>query len=53
MSLWDVLIGIGPIAYHGGLNLGIDFRGGTLIQLRFSQSVDLNTNPNQTLGNLR
>jgi preprotein translocase subunit SecF len=41
LSLLIILIGIGSIAYHGGLNLGIDFRGGTLIQLRFSQPVDL------------
>ena len=41
LSLLVILIGIGSIAYHGGLNLGIDFRGGTLIQLRFSQPVDL------------
>jgi preprotein translocase subunit SecF len=41
LSLVVILIGIGSIAYHGGLNLGIDFRGGTLVQLRFSQPVDL------------
>jgi preprotein translocase subunit SecF len=53
LSLLVVLMGIGSIAYHGELNLGIDFRGGALIQPRFSQPVDLNTNSSQTLGNLR
>jgi len=43
LSLVVILIGIGSIAYHGGLNLGIDFRGGTLVQLRLSQPVDLST----------
>lgn len=43
LSLLVILIGIGSIVWHGGLNLGIDFTGGTLVQLRFSQPADLGT----------
>ncbi len=32
-----ILIGLISIIAHGGLNLGIDFSGGTLLQLRFSE----------------
>ncbi|SEM19212.1 protein translocase subunit secF [Syntrophus gentianae] len=35
-SIVYILIGIGSIFWHGGLNFGIDFAGGTLIQIRFS-----------------
>ena len=41
LSLLLILLGIGSIIVHGGLNEGIDFSGGTLIQLRFSQPADL------------
>lgn len=41
LSVVVILIGIGSIIVHGGLNLGIDFTGGTLVQLRFSQPADL------------
>jgi len=41
LSLLIILLGIGSIIVHGGLNEGIDFSGGTLIQLRFSQPADL------------
>ena len=41
LSLLVILVGIGSILVRGGLNLGIDFRGGTLLQLRFSQPVEL------------
>ena len=41
ISLLIILLGIGSIIVHGGLNQGIDFSGGTLIQLRFSQPADL------------
>jgi preprotein translocase subunit SecF len=37
LSLLVILAGIGSILLRGGLNLGIDFRGGTQLQLRFSQ----------------
>jgi preprotein translocase subunit SecF len=35
------LIGMASIVWRGGLNQGIDFSGGTLLQLRFSQPADL------------
>lgn len=41
ISLVVILIGLGSIVGHGGFNEGIDFSGGTLLQLRFSQPVDL------------
>ena len=41
ISLLIILLGIGSIIIHGGLNEGIDFSGGTLLQLRFSQPADL------------
>jgi preprotein translocase subunit SecF len=41
LSLLVILAGIGSILLRGGLNLGIDFRGGTQLQLRFSQPVEL------------
>ena len=41
LSLLIILLGVGSIIVHGGLNEGIDFSGGTLIQLRFSQPADL------------
>ena len=36
-----ILIGLASIVLHGGLNEGIDFSGGTLLQLRFSQPAVL------------
>src|SRR5215470_246903 len=41
LSLLLILLGAGSIVWHRGLNEGIDFSGGTLVQLRFSQPVDL------------
>ena len=41
LSLLVILVGTGSILLRGGLNLGIDFRGGTQLQLRFSQPVEL------------
>lgn len=42
ISIVYILIGIGSIVWHGGLNFGIDFAGGTLVQIRFGgdTSVD-------------
>ena len=34
-----ILIGIGSVIYHGGFNLGIDFAGGSIIQVKFSKNV--------------
>ena len=41
VSVIVILIGVGSIVFHGGLKEGIDFSGGTLLQLRFSQPVAL------------
>jgi preprotein translocase subunit SecF len=34
-----ILISIGSVIYRGGLNPGIDFAGGSIIQVKFSQNV--------------
>ncbi len=34
-----IIVGIGSIIYHGGLNPGIDFAGGSIIQVKFSKTV--------------
>lgn len=43
LSVLALLAGVGSIVAHGGLNLGIDFSGGTLLQLRFDQPAVLGT----------
>jgi preprotein translocase subunit SecF len=43
LSLLVILAGMGSMVLRGGLNLGVDFRGGTLLQLRFSQPVELHS----------
>jgi len=32
-----ILLGLASVWYHGGLNYGIDFAGGTLVQVRFAK----------------
>lgn len=34
-----IIVGIGSVIYHGGFNLGIDFAGGSIIQVKFSKNV--------------
>jgi preprotein translocase SecF subunit len=38
-SLVVTLAGLGHIAWQGGLRYGIDFAGGTLVQVRFQQAI--------------
>jgi preprotein translocase subunit SecF len=40
-SIVLILIGLGSIAVSGGLKFGIDFAGGTLIQLQFKNPPDI------------
>ncbi|UCF19852.1 MAG: protein translocase subunit SecF [Gemmatimonadota bacterium] len=39
VSVVLVALGVISIAVHGGLNYGVDFTGGTLIQVRFNEDV--------------
>ena len=41
ISVVVILIGLASIVWRGGVNQGIDFSGGALLQLRFSQPADL------------
>jgi len=34
-----IIIGIGSVIFHGGFNLGIDFAGGSIIQVKFSKNI--------------
>ncbi|MDH5638375.1 MAG: protein translocase subunit SecF [Nitrospinota bacterium] len=36
-----ILTSIGSMVYHGGLKYGVDFKGGTLMQLKFAKPADL------------
>ena len=43
LSILVILIGLSAIVWRGGVKQGIDFSGGTLLQLRLSQPADLGT----------
>ena len=40
VSVAVITIGIASIALQGGLNYGVDFTGGTLVQVEFNEPVD-------------
>jgi preprotein translocase subunit SecF len=41
ISGFFILVSLGSIVFHGGLKYGIDFSGGTLVQLQFKSPPDL------------
>ncbi len=43
LSLTLAAVGIGSIVVHKGLAYGIDFRGGTMVDVKFSQSPNVDT----------
>ncbi len=42
VSLLLILIGVVSLIFHGGPRLGIDFAGGTLVQLQFNKATTVN-----------
>ena len=41
VSVVLIVLGIGSIAYKGGINFGVDFVGGTLVEVQFSDTPDI------------
>jgi preprotein translocase subunit SecF len=41
-SIALTLAGVLAIVFRGGLNMGIDFAGGTIVQVKFSEAVNIN-----------
>jgi preprotein translocase subunit SecF len=41
ISLILIVISIGSVVMHGGLNLGVDFAGGTVVQVKFSKATTI------------
>jgi preprotein translocase subunit SecF len=41
ISLIVILISIGSVIMHGGLNLGVDFAGGTVMQVKFPKATSI------------
>ncbi|MGE0679824.1 MAG: protein translocase subunit SecF [Candidatus Binatia bacterium] len=41
VSVLLILVGLASFWYHGGPNYGVDFVGGTVVHVKFSQSVDI------------
>jgi len=39
ISVIAILVGLGSLMVRGGLNYGIDFAGGTMVQVRFAKDV--------------
>ena len=39
LSIITIIISVGSLLWHGGLNYGIDFAGGTLVQVKFQQGT--------------
>ncbi len=42
ISLVVIVAGLGSLVIHGGPDLGIDFEGGTLVQIMFDKAVSIN-----------
>ncbi|SMC20436.1 protein translocase subunit secF [Desulfacinum hydrothermale DSM 13146] len=49
LSVVVILLGLAALVWRGGLNLGVDFAGGTLVQVKFQET----TTPEQIRGALK